>query len=215
MWKAGFRATLMALSAAAACIFLTGCNLTGWGVTSVHPLYGTSDSVVEPAILGYWSPADDKTETWKFFLRPDGQSYTAIYRSEGVPAKLIAHLVRLGDQLYMDTFPEVAQAESKKSQLNNPVFTLHLVACHVFWRIHVTGDVLKMAPLDRDHLEKALDDRTVSIAHEVQEPESDGALPTIILTAPTESLQEFVRTAGDKVFLAEPEELHRKGLTHH
>ena len=197
----------------AAVLLAVAMALAGCGVVSVHPLYTANDLVAEPGIVGCWAEPDAKEITLKFFQRPAGNAYTMIC-DDGVPATFSAHLVRLGGSLYMDTILESGENEPESGRLGNLLFASHLVTGHMLWRIQVRGNVLRLAWLDEDRLREALDQGAVSVAHERQKGEEGEDLtivpPTIILTASTAELQDFVLKAGDKLFTEDMGELHRK-----
>ena len=187
---------------------------TGCGVPSVHPLYTEADVVAQPEVVGMWVSESTSGETWKFFKKPKADAYTVIYTVNGVPAQFNAHFTRIGNAMYMDTWP-VAEDYSQGSgnqkgcEGANLLTRMHLIAGHLLWRVEVKEPVLRMATLDPDKLTKELDAGTASVAHEYQQmPDSEDKI--LILTAPTAQLREFVLKSADKVFDDEPMELRRK-----
>jgi len=210
-----FRAALASVKLSL--VATVGVLLAGCGVPSIHPLCGPADLTTEPGILGVWSDPQnsDKTWTWKFFQKPGANTYTLIYIESGVPAKLGAHLTRIGTYIYMDTFlkTEDNEAEPDKKEkpgpFDNILLLSHLVGGHLFWRIEVQGDILRIAWLNQERLKSALEAKTATVAHEWQEP-GEGEDRVLILTAPTEDLRQFVLKSADEVFDVQPTVLHRR-----
>lgn len=205
IWARILKGTPLVASVAMACVLLAGC-----GVPSIHPFYTKADLVAEPAIVGNWAVKGEKQTIWKFFQKPATKGYTLVMLDNGTALRFDAHLIRLGGTLFMDTC--LADDGLESSQLANAYAGSHLFAAHVPWKVDVKGDDLTVACMDSDKLEKALSDKSVAVAHEWQERDEDADPATLILTAPTADLQEFLLKSGAKVFTDEPQELHRKHL---
>jgi hypothetical protein len=156
-------------------ILLGGC------VPSLHPLYTTSDLVMDTTIIGTWVN-DSGNEEWEFSIS-DNSSYGLFYTEEKSPAHFQAYLIKLDTLLLMDTYPD--------QDIDNDFFKLHLVPAHIFGRIWITQDTLRMAMLDSDWLQKMIAKNKIKIANEAL----DGG---IVLTAPTADLQKLMQTYGNR-----------------
>lgn len=169
-------------------------------VPSLHPLYTEKDVTFDPALVGTWSEKD-KTDTWTFEKSADN-AYALTITEEGVPGKFEAHLVRLGEMLFLDLYPE-------EPDIKPNFYKIHLLPVHTFYRVWIDkeNDVVRIAGMNPDWLKENLDQKKVTIAHE--RIEEDTGVGNIVLTAPTKDLQEFVvKHAADG--FGEPGELYRK-----
>ncbi len=174
-------------------VLVLGC------VPSLHPLYTEKDVTFEPTLVGVWSEKD-KTDTWTFKKSGDN-AYELIMTEDGVPGKFEVHLVRLGELLFLDLYPE-------EPDIANNLYKAHLVPAHTFLGIQIDKEkgVVRLAIIKPDWLEEAIDSKKVTIAHERL---GDGDESTIVLTASTKALQEFVVKHAAEAF-GEPAELHRR-----
>ncbi|MDZ7345081.1 MAG: hypothetical protein ONA90_11280 [candidate division KSB1 bacterium] len=169
--------------------------LAGCVVPSLHPLFTEADLVFDPNLIGTWAKEGEEN-TWTF-QKGGGKAYDFIYTEKGTPAQFEAHLVRLDKFLFLDTYPE-------EPDIDNDLYKLHLIPAHHFFRIWITGDTLRLAALDPDWLKNMIDQKKVNIAHERVED-------TIVLTAPTKALQEFVlKYAEDAEAFSDPTEIYRQ-----
>ena len=170
-------------------LLLTGC------VPSLHPLYTEEDLVYDPALVGTWTE-EESEDTWTFRKIGD-TAYDLIYTEEGVPARFEAHLVKVGEFLFLDTYPG-------EPDIKNDFYLIHIIPAHIFLRIEIEGDVLRYAMLDLDWLKKMISEKKVDIGHE----EMEGG---ILLTAPPKELQEFfIKYAEDDKAFPDPQEIHRQ-----
>lgn len=168
-------------------------------VPSLHPLYTEKDVTFDPTLVGVWSEKD-KTDTWTFKKSGDN-AYELIMTQDGAPGKFEVHLVRLGELLFLDLYPEAPDIE-------NSFYKAHLVPAHTFLGIQIDKekDVVRIAAIGPDWLEEAIDSKKVTIAHERLGEDDESR---IILTASTKALQEFVVKYAAEAF-GEPAELHRR-----
>jgi len=181
------RYTILTLTALGA-ILLAAC------VPSLHPLYTESDLVSDSLLVGIWTN-ESGSEVWEF-SEAEGKSYELAYAKDRTPAHFEARLVRLNGRLFLDTYPD--------EKIENDFLELHLVPAHVFGRVWLAADTLRMSLLDGDWLRRLIDKGEVEIGHE----DVDDAL---VLTASTEELQKLVRKyADDAEAFAEPEVLTRR-----
>jgi hypothetical protein len=168
-------------------------------VPSLNPLYTERDLVFDSALVGVWAENDDAQETWAFEKTGD-QGYKAIYREKDKPGEFDVHLVKLGDRLFLDFYPQDAGI---KEMDRNDFYRFHFLPVHTFARVLLNGSTLEMAFLDPDWLKKLLDREPKAIRHERRG--EDG----IILTASTKELQTFVLKYADEAFGDKPMVLKR------
>jgi hypothetical protein len=81
---------------------------------SVHPLYTNETAVFEPGLLGVWATADG--EKTVIIQHGDDNSYEITYvqedLSEGASGKYRGRLVRLGEDLFLDVYPDKKAVEA-------------------------------------------------------------------------------------------------------
>jgi hypothetical protein len=168
-------------------------------VPSLHPLYTEKDVTYDLTLLGVWGEKDE-TDTWTF-KESEGKAYELIMTQDGTPGKFKAHLVRLGELQFLDLYPEAPD-------IGNEFYKMHLVPAHTFLRINIDKgkDAMRIAAMQPNWLEEAIDSKKVTIAHERP---VRGDETTIVLTASTKELQEFVVKNAAEAF-GEATELHRR-----
>ncbi len=206
-------------------LFIQSC------IPSIHPLWTQDKLVFEELLLGEWMQEEtDMEHTWNFsggFNEKENmvEEYDLIYKEDKSEAKLEIHLVKLGDHLFFDIFPDevgTLKFEDKTLGLTtnlsgmfnddsegpeillNSLYFQHMLPVHTFAKVEIEKDEVKIFQFDPDRLEKLFEQRKIRIKHEET---SDGQF---ILTASTEDLQKFFEKYADdpKAYL-EPIILHR------
>ena len=91
-------------------------------------------------------------ETWQF-LTGDDDAYQLVIRKSDklridpdMDGVFIAHLFRLGDQLYLDLFPEEPAAGSE-------FYFSHVLPAHSIWQVELSGNALMLKALETDKLQ--------------------------------------------------------------
>jgi len=192
---------------------LPGC------VYSLYPLYTTKDLVYENKLVGLWrSPEND---TWKFEnllqqeLEPykdkaeraqkekekkvflNEETYLLSCTENGEKRRMQAHLLKLGDNLFLDIFPE-------SINLKNSFFEDQFVPVHTYAKIKIYNNQFELYFFNAEFLYKLLDQKTIRIKHESLQDYK-------VITASTEELQKFVIKYGDhKDFFAKPVVFNKK-----
>ena len=167
-------------------------------VPSLHPLYLEKDPILLAPLAGTWVSENGK-EKFTFKANEQETKYEVTCTDEeGGTGKLEARLLRLGKHLFLDTsvddLPEVKCAYPK----------CHLLPVHLFTKIEIEGDVLRYATLSFDWIKKGIEQKKITLRHEITKDMT-------FLTASTKELQEFVRAhADEKDAFQEPKELRRK-----
>ena len=180
-------------------ILILVLGMTGCFVLSVHPLYFEKDLVFESGLVGTWGEKEhekDLSELW-IFKKSGEKSYRLIIRDvEEGEGLFEAHLLKLGDHMFLDLYPEEPETGSE-------FYNMHVIPAHSFMRVSLEGHVLRLAFFDLDWLKKNIEQNKVSIKHECRDD-------TIVLTASTEELQAFVLKHIEEAFIFEEEgTLHR------
>lgn len=181
-----FKSTVFA--SLAIIIFLAGCV-----PTSVNQLYLKKDLIVDPELIGTWGNPNNLEGTRLIFTQADSSSYSMAYyesrQESGEPvsfAEFRAHLIRLGDNLFLDIYPRIPPDL-------NQFYMVHFAPTHSFMRIDIAGDTLKIGLFDYDWLNKNLESGKIKIDHIYREGQ-------IVLTASTEELQKFAAKYADEAF---------------
>jgi hypothetical protein len=163
----------------------------------------SGDTLVEmKGIEGEW--INDDGETWNF-IKGDSMSYFLMHTdNDGNKALMLVHFVRLGNEFFVDFFPEVEPiislpdttleaALKKQEELNdkhsifkNSLWTYHLVPFHTFGKIILSEETATIKFFDPSFFEKKVEANQVQIKHEKDDR------GTFLITAPTPEVQKLV-----------------------
>jgi hypothetical protein len=183
---------ILALAGFAFVVLMTGC------VRSAHPIYMKEDLTFDPGLLGTWFEKDGK-DIWIFEQAGDN-AYKLMHLEDGEEAKSAifdARLVQVGDQQYLDLFPE-------EPEIKSGFYKIHLVPVHSFVRLSLQRDSLRMSALDYDWLRKKIAARELDLPHVVVDGD-------IILTGGPREIQAFlIGIAEEKSAFCDPNELQRR-----
>ncbi|MGB0034821.1 MAG: hypothetical protein WBP79_05030 [Candidatus Acidiferrales bacterium] len=164
-------------------LFIT-CILSGC-VYSIHPLNDGVPATVESALPGTWVTQDKDGKKELMTIRAVKQAYEVDYAEpdSGRVYRYEANLVRIDDFLFADALLKGdVKPDGKMVEVPGGA-----VALHVFVKVSLEGDALRMALLKQDWVRKQLEDKKIVVAHE------DFDEDTTILTAPPPQLREFLK----------------------
>jgi hypothetical protein len=174
----GFRRTRAAALALLLSLPLTACLPEA---PSVHPLLASKDRIERPEVVGDWVAPDDT----KISIADVGDTYELSLPDDHCPPsdhpctmKLTTVFGRLGDQMFVDL------TSSQYGDLS----AVGIFPVHAFGRVRLSEGRLEIAMMDGEWLTKALASGEVVIAHERIDSED------VVLTAPTEELQQMMTT---------------------
>lgn len=153
-------------------LVLTLITLSCGPTVSLHPLYTENELMVDPGLVGVWIDPGRNAEVLRFY-EASGNSYNVIFTEGSRQVLLSGHLVNLGRYRFLDMFPQERQTYDFKF----PVHTIFQI-----WR---TADTLRIAFLENDWLRQMSEQKRLNLKHE-------NIAGTVVLTAPTKQLQEFV-----------------------
>ena len=190
------------------CAVLESC------VTSLHPLYTNKDITYDKSLIGSWK-ADSSEEVWTLEnmlavemepLKNDPEraskegfkkrfisekTYLLTYEENGEKRTFSAHLVKLGQHLFLDLYPG-------SLDLKNSFFADHFMPVHTYAKINVYNNKLELYFLNSERLYKLMNENNIRIKHEKMEYFN-------LITASTEDLQKFVmKFADQKQFFMNP-----------
>lgn len=179
------RFTLIVVILAAA-LFAQGCL-----IVSIHPLYTENDIVFEEALLGVWNADSTDGESWRFERAEDNAYRMTITENGKQPGLFEAHLVKLGEYLFLDLYPEEPDGV-------NEFFISHVIPSHSIWRVAFTGDTLSLAGLNFEWLTQELEAGRLDLEYEEIKD-------MLVLTGEPRDLQIFVLKHPNEAFEAEPD----------
>lgn len=156
---------------AALIAMLSGC------IPSLNPLYTDKDLIFKSELIGTWTAIKSK-ETWTFEKKSD-KKYKLIHSEKNNQATFEAHLVKIGDFLFLDIYPGDFKSD-------NYLYQAHLYPVHTFSKIKIESDKLTIVMFDPSWLEEGIEKKQIDVEH----VKPSGG--TILLTASTENLQKFV-----------------------
>lgn len=128
----------------AAVLVCSGCL-----VVSVNPAYDGDSIGWDPALIGSWQDADDKSSME--ITRGEWKSYRIHYAHPVESGDLTGHLTAIDDARYLDVMPAVG---IDRGSLVLPV--------HAVLRVRLDGDRLELTPLSYDWFADRLRRRTPS-----------------------------------------------------
>ena len=188
--------------------------MIGGCIPSLHPLYTKDDCVFDSNLLGEWDE-ENNSNTWSF-TKLDDDSYKLALVEDSVLSNFYIHLVKLGDDLFIDFFPDSKNVKCEVIDF----FLLHEIYVHSFGKIKINENEVEVSLFDYDWIAKLFEQNKIRIPHEVVKyPDGNkeenffnaSTEEKIILTASTEELQAFVKKyADDENAFIEPTKLKRK-----
>ena len=179
--------TSLELGSVVSLLLLSSCV----SVPSLFPLYTETDVFFEEELLGEWLDGDG--DRWTFedtghgdylvTYQPRNVSFVENESEPGAPALLSARLVQLEDATFLDFYLE-------DIPLSNWMQAVHVLPVHTFAKVSISEGSVRIAFMSSDWFEHAQKEEAVTIDHIETED-------SLLLTAPTSELQEFVRSVAD------------------
>lgn len=157
-------------------LLMVGC------VRSVHPFVSESQRVFDPALVGLWTQVTESDDKQTFAITGDAEAkqYQVLYKDgDGKTGGFVVQLAKIGDQTLADVYPKDLKTA------DSGVYGAHFMPLHSFMLVSYNAGSLKFRAMDPNWLRKQLEAQPALLKHETIEDQ-------IILTAPTQQLQEFV-----------------------
>lgn len=177
-----------------AAFYLLAVMLGGCVLSSLHPLYTDEELIFEEKLIGKWS---EESNVWEFRAGEPNTYQMRVF--DGQEGRFVAHLVKLGDMLFLDIFPD-------SETLGEPqdFYGFHILPVHTFMKVEQIEPKLQLRAMNYDKVSKMLQEDPNLLKHEVVDDR-------IVLTASTEQLQEFIiKYANEEGVFAEATELARR-----
>lgn len=188
-------------------VFVISC------IPSLYPLYRSKDLLKDDRLNGFYETGED--EYWKIRrLDPEiekkfpdewkqynsGFTYRLTVREDGATADFALHLLKLGEDLYLDFFPV-------DYQIRHGFLDMHLVPAHIFAKAELTDQALILHFFDMEWLEELIESNRIKISYVELNYRK-------LLTAKTEELQKFItKFANDSTTFIEADTLMRLELS--
>ena len=158
--------------------------LAGCYVSSLQPFYRADDLIFEKALIGEWRNDDGKSRLT--FTQAGEDSYLIFNSDEDGLNGYEGHLLEIDGRRYLDVF---AWKPARKRAFED----LHAIPVHSLWQVKLDGDKLWLVPMQKDRVKELIEKPGSLIPIQ---PVND----ELVLTAPTEELQEWVRLNQKKIF---------------
>ena len=186
----------LSLALLVACLPLIGCP-----VSSQHPLYTERDAVVEPGLEGTWVDPESHDKGEITFQKSGAHEYTmaSLEPDSKISQNYKVHLVRLGDQLFMDLIFENQTLNGEALGTPLGIFTAHIIM-----KVKVSGDDLAYATLEDDAIQKP---HSFWGGSPLDYQVTDG---NVLVTAQTDDLRRYISDHPDTLF-SDSQHLKRKG----
>jgi hypothetical protein len=143
----------------------------GCPVRSLFPLFLEKDSETLPRIVGTWLTGEGESYT---FQKSGDKEYSVVWRDKkGETGVYQVQLGKLGKFWFMDSYPGTSASE------------YHWIASHIFSKIWLEGDSLRIASLEGDWLRKMIESGRLTTPHVMMNSD-------IVLTGSPQELQQLV-----------------------
>jgi len=151
-------------------------------VPSLNPFYTEKDVVFDQKLVGAWTEDDGSNDTWTFTREGDRQ-YKLVITEGDQASSFTAHLFRIGEQRFLDLFPDKSALEEWKQ---SAFYKSALIRGHFAIKVSSIEPELQMSMLDVEWLGKLLEQEPKAVQHHKT---PDGEL---VLSASTMELQQFL-----------------------
>jgi hypothetical protein len=151
-------------------------------VPSVNPLYTAETIVFRPELVGVWKEKPDSDDSWNF-TKAENNSYTVVLQNKESSSTFVGHLVKLGDALFLDLFPEDNVLQKAKI---DEMYQMALIPGHLITRVKL-GKTLELQMLNPDGVKNLLTTDPKALTHALPDKER------CVITASTEELQKFFK----------------------
>lgn len=180
--------------------FILAVSFSGC-LATLHPLFTAKDLVFDARFVGQWSTGDsgtviryEKGTVAAFKDQPAAlqqladRSYVVTVTAKGeIVQQYLGFLLRIGTNMYMDYYP----VRTPKQQTYASLYTQQFIPMHTIYRLRFKNDkTFDASQFDQDYLVRLLKQKQLRIRHE-EGPNG------IVVTAPTEELQQYVLKYGD------------------
>jgi hypothetical protein len=163
-------------------------------IKSFNPFFHKEDVVFDDQLLGRWVDQDDNLWSFEKYKIENIQEnekkhpfYILNYREEdGGISRLLTTLFKLDDEYYLDFFPDLETISDRE------LLAIHTLPVHSLAKLGFTEDgQVSIRWFNEEWLSELVEKNKTQIKHEVIRYDSDEG--TIVLSASTDELQQFIR----------------------
>jgi hypothetical protein len=163
-------------------------------IKSFNPFFHKEDVVFDDQLLGRWVDQDDNLWSFEKYKIENIQEnekkhpfYILNYREEdGGISRLLTTLFKLDDEYYLDFFPDMETIS------DHELLAIHTLPVHSLAKLGFTKDgQVSIRWFNEEWLSELVEKNKTQIKHEVIRYDSDEG--TIVLSASTDELQQFIR----------------------
>jgi hypothetical protein len=182
-------------------ILLLPLLITGCLVKSLHPFFTEKDIVFDKSLIGNWIDPDSSSWEIRQYMKVTGlfkpekpdPTYLITFKDKKGTGIFHGRLFRLENQLYIDFYPEEIDME-------NELMGFHMVPSHSLAKIELLSGKIIIRWYNEEWLLNLFKQNRIRIAHE-RIPYENGSYNDrdfqVVLTAPTEDLQKFIKKYGN------------------
>jgi hypothetical protein len=182
-------------------------------VKSLFPFYTDSSIYFEKRCIGTW--VDTENARWsilpfqEFILKENKKSkpseldddqfnhyhkykngYVVYFEQDSTKSSFLAMPFKIDDQLFLDFSPI---DDSEIDALNNDLYKIHLIGTHTLAKVDfINDDKVDINWFSSEKLEELFEQDKIKIKHE-----KVGFSETVLLTAPSEELEKFIKKYMD------------------
>lgn len=168
-------------------------------IKSFNPFFHKEDVVFDDRLLGKWIDQDDgqwsfeknKVEKDQDQNKKQHPYYILNYREDdGEVSRFMTTLFKLDDAFYLDFFPDLETISDRE------LLAVHTLPVHSLAKFGFTEDgQVSIRWFNEEWLGELIEQSKTQIKHEVIH--YDGDEGTVVLSASTEALQQFIREHGN------------------
>ena len=179
-------------------------------IPSLYPLYEAKDLLLDKQLEGIFASGED--EYWRIELLDlewekefsddwnrynSGKTYKLVVREDELVQDFALHLLKLGDDHYLDFYPV-------DFDIPNKLLKQQLIPAHIFAKVEISEKYLVLHYFNNDWLDELFDQKQIKLSH-TELPDR------YLLTAKTGELQKFIiKYANDSTTFVEADTLLRK-----
>ncbi len=179
-------------------------------IPSLYPLYKPKDLILDENLQGIFRSEDDDywqielldlewekqfSEDWNKYN--SGKTYKLVVREDELVQDFAMHLLKLGDDHYLDFYPV-------DFEIPNKLLKQQLVPAHIFAKAEITDKYLILHFFDMDWMEELFEKNQIKLSHAE-------LTDRYLLTAKTDELQKFIiKYANDSTTFLDADTLLRK-----
>ena len=170
-------------------------------IKSFNPFYLTENVRFNEQLIGTW--LDQDSTIWQFEALKDEKGLLAkkvehphyllnYTEDEGKDSRFLVTLFSLDDVLYLDLFPDY------ETLSGHDLFSMHTLPVHTLAKLEISdASSMQIKWFNEEWVAGLINGKKTDIGHEMIYSPDDDEEASIVLTAKTAELQDFIRKFGD------------------